>query len=335
MRRLAELIENSLGDPASFPYVQSMSAFILLAQSNGIRCPKTVVVGDQKALEQKLKDITYPILLKADGSQGGRGVRLVLSERELLSAVSELLLPVTWPGPFKRMIAGQPLYWLFNRLFRWPRRLCLQEYLAGRPSNRAVVCWKGKVLAGISAKALETAYEFGPASVVQIIDNEEMKKSAETIVRRLHLSGFIGFDFMLDDANKAWLLEMNARVTPISHLNVKDGNLPAAIFAQLAGMAPKADSVIIAESTIALFPQEIARDKFSKHFSSSYHDVPWAEPAFVWACLDSVVKGGFLKKFLKKRFELRDLRLKGRTRAISKNGPVATDHSPSVAPSDP
>ena len=80
-----------------------------------------------------------------------------------------------------------------------------------------MICWKGKVLAGISVEAVEVTQERGPASVVRVIDHLEMATVCEHVVKRLELSGFVGFDFILDCANRAWLLEMNPRVTPICH----------------------------------------------------------------------------------------------------------------------
>ena len=85
--------------------------------------------------------------------------------------------------------------------------MCLQEEVIGRPANRAVVCYKGKVLAGISVEALETQHDLGPASIVRLIQNQDMTAIAQMMVERFQLSGFIGFDFVLDLKNVAWLIE--------------------------------------------------------------------------------------------------------------------------------
>jgi predicted ATP-grasp superfamily ATP-dependent carboligase len=100
------------------------------------------------------------------------------------------------------MLASIALSWPRLRL---RRTISLQEYIVGRPSNRAVICWKGKVLAGISVEAVEVTQERGPASVVRVIDHLEMATVCEHVVKRQELSGFVGFDFILDCANRAWL----------------------------------------------------------------------------------------------------------------------------------
>ena len=317
MRRLVNLIECSLGNADCFSTALVMSAFVSLAQSLGVRCPKTNVVDSNQALVARLHDINYPILLKADGSHGGRGVRFVGSESEVLPAASELLLPITWPAPLKSAMAGRVLFSLFGRYFRWPRNVCLQEHILGRPANRALVCWKGNVLAGISVEVLQTSYEFGPASVVKTIDHPEMRRAAETMVKHLGLSGFVGFDFVLDCENRAWLLEINARVTPIAHFNVDQGNLSTAMFEQLTGTKPLEEPRRIRETTIALFPQELARSACSDYLPSSYHDVPWDEPQFVMHCLDWALRRGFVNRIRKTQATSRDLQLKKRMHATS------------------
>jgi predicted ATP-grasp superfamily ATP-dependent carboligase len=38
-----------------------------------------------------------------------------------------------------------------------------------------------------------------------------VKADQSYMVERLNLSGFVGFDFVLDSSNQAWLIEMNPR----------------------------------------------------------------------------------------------------------------------------
>src|SRR5262249_2671475 len=152
------------------------------------------------------------------------------------------------------------------------------QFIAGRPSNRAVICWKGKVLAGISVEVVEVKHGHGPASVVKLIDHPEMAAFAEQMVKRLHLSGFVGFDFVLDSSDRAWLIEMNPRVTPICHFSLCDGtNLAGSLYEQMTGRQPLSIPEPIHRGQIALFPNEIVRCPSSKYLQSCQHDVPWNE----------------------------------------------------------
>ena len=116
-----------------------------------------------------------------------------------------------------------------------------------------------------------------------------MRSTAEALVRRLHLSGFCGFDFILDGSDNAWLIEMNPRLTPTAHLRYETHNLLTAMLSRLTETsigtdnAPPVQSALRVGSIVALFPGEYLRSRASKYLSSCYHDVPWSQPALVRA----------------------------------------------------
>jgi hypothetical protein len=138
------------------------------------------------------------------------------------------------------------------------------------------------VLAGLSVEVLQASSATGPATVVRLIDHDDMTEAARKIVARLQLSGLVGFDFMLEaETGRAWLLEMNVRPTQICHLAVdRDSDMIGALATRL-GASPVRSLSAVPERTIALYPQEIWRDPNSKHFASAFHDVPWHLPQFV------------------------------------------------------
>jgi predicted ATP-grasp superfamily ATP-dependent carboligase len=287
-RRISDLIERSLGPPASFPAIANKSDFLALAKLEGLRCPKTIVIPATGALKSSPGELTYPVVVKADHSSGGRCVRVVNSDTDLRLAIWELQAPITWRGRrfFGAMLGSEALSSLKLPL---RRTISLQEHIVGRPGNRAVICWKGKVLAGISVEVVEVTLERGPASVIRLIDHPEMAMACERMVERLHLSGFIGFDFMIDSASRAWILEMNPRVTQISHFSLADGtDLAAVLCTLLKSRPPLPRPVSIKRDLIALFPNEIIRSPSSSYLLSCQHDVPWEEPALVRSVLNLV-----------------------------------------------
>jgi len=303
-RRICDLIERSIGPPISFPATRSKSNFLALAELEGLRCPKTIVVPASRTFESPA-ELTYPVVVKGDHSDGGRCVRIVNRNSDLRSVAWELQTPNTWRG--RRLVGAILGSEAFSTLTLPLRRtISLQENVAGRPSNRAVICWKGKVLAGISVEAVEVTYEHGPASVVKLIDHLEMAMVCERMVKRLCLSGFVGFDFILDSANRAWLLEMNPRVTPICHFSLADGrNLAGTLYTQMTGQVPRSKLAPIDRDLIALFPNEIDRTQSSDYLASCYHDVPWEEPALVRNALNQMRRAhirrrarGFIEYYL-------------------------------------
>lgn len=285
--QLADLVKKSLGDPSGFKTATTTSDLLLMAQAEKLRCPDTIVAYNNRTMEKALRDAEYPISVKGDGHTGGGGVRVIANENDVPLAIGEILLPIRMPRRLKRL-AGKFLYSkVLKTLDSWPSRACVQEFVSGRPANHAVLCWNGRILAGISVEAIATINKFGAASVVRIIHNPEMETSSAVLIERLGLSGFVGFDFIIDGDGKAFLLELNPRLTPIAHLPNGTSDLVAALSKQMMQITAP-DRQILVQKTISLFPQEVGRDKSSSYLSSTYHDVPWSEPAFVAACLSEL-----------------------------------------------
>lgn len=297
-RTIADLIETSLGDSTSFEIARDKSKFLSFTHSVGVRCPKTTVLPLDHFPERELDAGPFPAILKMDRSYGGRGVRIAYDKHSARSAFWELQFPPNHSSTLKRLYA-RVIAMLPSRWWFLPRRtVSLQQRILGRPSNRALVCLEGVVLAGINVEAIETLSPFGPATVVRVIDNPEMTAMSEVLVKRLKLSGFVGFDFVLDAAGKAWLIEMNPRVTPTTHLCAGETDLSAALWRRLTGRMAEQVNSCIKDDLVALFPQEVQRSPHSPYLAKAYHDVPRDQPEFVQACLRSAVWSQFFKRAL-------------------------------------
>jgi carbamoylphosphate synthase large subunit len=277
------LIERSLGDPTFYTSTLKKTKLISTARQFPLRCPETAVVTNIEELTANLQAIGLPAVLKVDGSSGGRGIRIARTIEQAVAALRDLQ---NWSPSSNRV------HRLFDRVSTSLQSSCempavsVQPYIHGRPANRAVACWNGKVLAGISVEAVEVSSETGPCTVVRTIDNDEMEAGTAKLVRALGLSGLCGFDFILDGEAAAWLIELNPRVTPTCHL-VRNSDLIGALYTQVTGMNPVHQRDAAAGQVIALFPGEWIRERNSRYLLTSYHDVPWDEPQFVRACLET------------------------------------------------
>jgi hypothetical protein len=284
----AALIERSVGMPQSFPVVYARTAFIELAQAEGVRAPKTEVIASSAGLRDWVSRMGLPTVLKANGTSGGDGVRVVHTLEEAERALRALQAPPLFPRAVKRALINRDKTLLWPSLFRHRPIVNAQEFVAGREATSAVACWKGTVLASLHFEVLsKRGSAAGPSSVVRLIENAEMSAAAEAMVRRLQLSGLQGFDFMLEaDTGNAHLIEINPRATQVGHLALGPGrDLPAALYAAVSGEAVHAVPRVTENDTIALFPQEWMRDPDSEFLRSAYHDVPWEEPELLRACL--------------------------------------------------
>ncbi len=279
---LRELIERSLGAPEACAIAAERGALIALAVAEGVRVAPTTRLNTLAQVSAWGALCGFPAVLKTDGSWGGLGVAVVADVEQAQRALVNMAARPSLANALVRLLLDRDASSLLSALRQGRRGVTLQEFIVGTPANRAVACWRGRVLAGISVMALHTQHATGPATVVRIIDNPEMADGVARLVRRLGLSGFWGVDFMLDESGAAHLIEMNPRATPITHLVARDRqNLPAALLACLTGLVPIASGARIDNDTVALFPGEWRRDAASPHLSAAHHDVPWGEPALV------------------------------------------------------
>jgi hypothetical protein len=280
-------IERSLGAPESFPVVHARAAFIALAQEEGIRAPKTEVIANQHDLREWVARMGLPMVLKANGSSGGEGVRVVRTLEEAGRAFRTLQSPPLLARAAKRALVDGDRTLVWPSLLRHRSTVNAQVFVAGHEATSTVACWEGNVLASLHFEVINKRDSAGPSSVVRLIENAEMSAAAEKLVRRLNLSGVLGFDFMLEaHTGNAYLIEINPRSTQVGHLTLGEGrDLPAALYSALSGEAVHTAPKVTENDTIVLFPQEWMRDPESSFLMSGYHDVPWDEPELLRACV--------------------------------------------------
>src|SRR5580692_1323000 len=283
------LIERSLGATESFPISYARAAFMELAAQEGIRVPKTGVIGNRDDLKDWIIRNGFPAVLKANGTSGGVGVRVVRTVNEADRAFRLLQAPPRFLRAAKHALLDDDLTLISPTLRREKFVVNAQAFVDGREATSAVACWNGKVLAALHFEVIKKTSSTGHATVVRSIENPEMAAADEKIVRRLHLSGVHGFDFMLEEqTGNAYLIEINPRATQVGHLALGVGrDIPAALYAAVSGGEVHPAPRVTEKDTIALFPQEWIRDPESAFLRLAYHDVPWEEPELVHDCVDN------------------------------------------------
>lgn len=281
------LIERSLGAPESFPIVYARTSFMDVAREEDIRAPKTEVISNRDDLRNWIARTGLPTVLKANGSSGGEGVRVVDTLEDAERAFRDLQAPPLLARAAKRALVDQDKSLVWPSLFRHRPVVNAQTFVAGHEATSTVACWKGSVLASLHFEVVNKRSSAGPSSVIRLMEHPEMSAAAEKMVRRLNLSGIHGFDFMLEaSAGHAHLIEINPRATQVGHLALGAGrDLPAALYSTVSGEPFRGAPKVTEGDTIALFPQEWMRDPASPFLTSAYHDVPWEEPELLRACL--------------------------------------------------
>jgi hypothetical protein len=283
---LRALLARSLGDSSCYADLDSRSRIATLAKDQGVAVPETVVVRSDADLEACLVRNDLPVVLKVDGSSGGSGVRIVRNLEEARSAFATLSIPVGFLTAVKRAVVDRNGTYVMPALKRNRPVVNLQRYVAGEEVTCTAACWQGEVLACTALRVLNTSGRFGGSTVVQVIDDPNVLHAVQTMSRRLRISGLYGFDFILErESGQPFLLEINPRATPTTHLRTSAGSLAFALRFALTGEGAKPVSLYKTGDIIALFPQEWHRDQESDFLRTAYHDTPWNEPEFVRACL--------------------------------------------------
>jgi hypothetical protein len=277
------LLERSLGSPTGYQAVCSRASLMQFARQIGIHLPRFCVSADPAELLAEAQAWGFPVVLKSENTCGGHGVTIARTADELRAAVANL-----HSGSVARRMrrALGRVFWRMAGLAETAGAPpLLQSFMPGVPAMRTVSTWQGQVLEGASfvAEKVNPA-PTGPSTMVRFVENAEMADTARRLVAGLGCSGFISFDFMLDEATgRAALIEANPRPIGTTHLGRIFGHDPCtALLACLTGeqLSP-VQSLVARPDVVALFPKEIERDPhdlWRLRADGVYHDVPSAEP---------------------------------------------------------
>jgi hypothetical protein len=277
---MRELIERSLGPPESYPVVDSRFKFLSMAIELGIRVPRTRTVETAADLAN-WHQTARAAVIKVDGECGGNGVRISRSLGESVLAWRALRARPAAATAWKRLAIDRDPLALWLRRNGNRREVTVQEYIAGRPANSMLACWRGELLSMTSVDVVAADGPTGAATVVRVIQDESMRQAANLVVSRLKLSGFYGLDYVIEASTGApYLIEINPRCTQLGHLELPgQGSLAGVLSAALRGETRPPAQNPIRGNTIALFPQALAAGGTCRaHVYASYHDVPYEEP---------------------------------------------------------
>ncbi|MBZ5634684.1 MAG: ATP-grasp domain-containing protein [Acidobacteriia bacterium] len=275
---IAALLSRSLGAVDGFPIVSSRYEFLKIAREMGLRVPETYAINALGDLEHLKGGPGFPWVMKIDGTSGGLGVEIVQTPVAAERFFWDARKLYRTARIVKRLIVNRDPFLLRPWWRRSKPAVIAQAYIQGRPANCAVVCWEGRVLAGVGVDVVSATGSTGPASVVRVVNNPEMMVAAERIARRLSLSGFFGLDFVIEEGGgETYLIEMNPRCTPLCHLRLGKGrDLIGELLAQLSGKPLQELPPVTHNDLIAYFPQAWISN--SELLQSSFQDVPWGEP---------------------------------------------------------
>jgi len=283
MQAIAQLIERSLGNPAAFSIVRSRTSLIQIAAASGILVPRTTSLLSSDELARWSQNEPLPWFIKTDGSWGGWGVKTVTTHDEAEAVVAAMRRPLGTAQMLKRLVVNRDAFWIESWRTRHVPAISAQTAIAGRPCNIVVFARCGIILASIAVEVVSAQSRTGAATVIRIAEGGAMLHAATTLVRDLQLSGYLAFDFVLEEGSGLlYLIELNPRFAMPGHLRLGGAHdLSAAVSADVSGKSADPPAYPIRTDTVAYFPQAWLADPAAPVLCTAYHDVPWSEPELV------------------------------------------------------
>ena len=281
------LIERSLGPPETYPVVTSRLGTMNAVRAAGLAIPETVADCGLAALSAWMAAAQCPIVLKADGTCAGDGVRIVTAPSDIAAAREALRARPRLSATIRQWLVNRDPYLLADRLTRLPAPLSAQRYIEGRLGDIAMFCMDGEILGATIAEREQSAHPTGSSTIVRIVDRPELLAGAQRLVGDLRLSGFIGMDFIVDPrTGEAIVIELNPRATPLCNAAPFHGRSPAAAAAAaLGGGAATADER--PRALVAYFPKAWAFDPRDARLEHCVRDIPLEDPGLLAGILET------------------------------------------------
>ncbi len=146
------------------------------------------------------RDVGFPLLLKAAGGGGGRGMRIVEKAKNFAGAFAQASAEAA-------AAFGQPDIYL-ERYFPRVRHVEIQVF--GDAHGNAIHLWERDCSI---QRRYQKLVEEAPSPVLDAASRREMAEAAVTLVRELRYEGAGTVEFLFDLASGKWFfIEMNTRI---------------------------------------------------------------------------------------------------------------------------
>jgi predicted ATP-grasp superfamily ATP-dependent carboligase len=269
---LCALVRESLGNPEHFHTSVDKTRLPAAAEALGVRIPPYAIAASVDEAQAFAAIRGYPVVLKRSHGAAGEWVAIVSDPIELAHTYARFAAATTID------IEG-----------RGNASILVQAHVVGKVFSQAMTAWQGTVLAGFVREKLGAHPPLGPATVVRCVRMPEIRRFSDQLAIGLGISGFFCIEYIVDaGTGEAYLLEINRRATPATHLGgMIDIDLCAALHAAIHGQPPsgRRDLDPGEEHMITQFPQEWLRDPQSRYLRDFRIDAPWDDPEVMEAML--------------------------------------------------
>ncbi len=278
-----ELVERSLGAAHGFAVTASRSRLLKVAQRLGIAVPEGGPIASPAELETWLDQVPGPWVLKVNGAWGGNGVRIPATREDARGAFHRLSRWLNVRTMLTRVVIKRDSFWVSDWFSSDVPEVTAQAHVRGRPANLAMLCRDGEVLAASVVETVVSMGHTGSSTIVRVVERPGLVADARRLARELGLSGFHGLDFMVEEAtDRALLIELNPRLTPLSNIRLEPGRDPVgAVATLLTGAACTPPVELPAGRMVAFFPTAIQSGCDERVLFGCFQDGPWGHPVLI------------------------------------------------------
>jgi hypothetical protein len=238
-------------------------AYAALCADVGVRTPEWRKAYTMADLLTFADDYGYPVVVKADETTAGNGVRICDTEDDLANAGYALLSQFTSHG---RDVPTEPVL--------------VQRFIDGASSAYSGVAWQGELLAGAAfVKVRSDPPKTGPPTVIEFVDAGESEEFVRRITQHTRYTGFAVHEYIVENGTGlSYMIECNPRpVSSHSSCIYAGVDLGAALYAAATG-APRPRFFLKPNTVIAIYPQEVIRDPESEFLKTAIQDMPEDDP---------------------------------------------------------
>ena len=169
-----------------FDVISDKWRFAQFLERKEIPHPKTIYIEQGESVEERLSELSFPILVKPRRGSGGYGIRRFDSRRDALRWASD------------RRDTGDILF---------------QEFIEGMLIDCNILSKGGAILAHTIQRALvQGRSPYKPPAGFEFVDDERALAITDRVIRGLEYSGVANFDLIYDqERGEMKVLEMNPR----------------------------------------------------------------------------------------------------------------------------
>lgn len=225
-RFLAEGVTPAVPDPEIVNICLDKYKTAQFAESLGVSSPKCFIVLKEALDALESNEIEFPLILKPRWGQGSIGIKKVRTIKELKAAY--LLINAELLEAGLEYLAGEQKDY----------QVLIQQFVKGREYGADVVNDLKGHFAACFVK-YKFSMRFGETDAAETISMSEIEEHCRTIAGATKHPGILDADFIMSDAGRIYLLELNPRFGggyPFSH--IAGANIPAALIAWAEGKEP-------------------------------------------------------------------------------------------------